>query len=834
MGAALMLLAALFISGCTETPSAAVVPTSTQTPLPTLALKTVKPDPTPTLDNSAPTRALPTPLITRSIVGQTQASAGSATPAPSGPTLTPSATPEIDERLQIGERAFEVGDYGLAAEQFGQALRQEPALEGDEQADALQNLGRSYLADERFMDAATIFNQLIALQGADEVPAETHFLLGQAYFGQDEFEDAVEAYETFLTKEPAMAGYVSLRIAEAYRALGDDAAVLAAYESAAEAPAYLVKEVQTRFLLADAYLGAGEYDLAIEQCDIIHDMAKTEATRGQVTFQAGAAELTSGDTEAAYERFLKGVNDYPGAYESYLGLVELVKAEVPVDDYQRGLVDFNAAAYAPGIEAFQAYIEASPEDFKPDAHLYLAWSHEALGDLESAFSELENYAEFEAADGLMEEAKMRARSGDAVSAVDLYQQYVDAYPDSEDAPFAAWQLATLAAELGDTESASEHFVWIADSFAEHEDAPEALYRAGQLAAANEDMETAVGLWMRAAEQYPANLFGSAALLDILLAESETGNGDSARSAAALAASPGNSTYQAVRARDLSEGKAPFDSSVPLSLPQDDSQEQETAESWLVEQFELDPDALNGEIVEELQQDERLVIGKRLWELGMYEEAKRELESLRQTYAEDPLATYQLALFFRDLGLYRSSIIAASTLLYLAGTHELDAPVYIGRLSYPTYYADLIVPLSEQNGFDPLLQFSLVRQESLYESFARSGAAAQGLSQVIPDTGAWIAERLQWPEYENDDLYKPYVGLNFGAYYLGQQLEYFDGDVHAALAAYNAGPGNAARWYETAGSDLDLFVDTIDFNETKTYVERIYAGYDIYSQLYGPQ
>ena len=241
--------------------------------------------------------------------------------------------------------------------------------------------------------------------------------------------------------------------------------------------------------------------------------------------------------------------------------------------------------------------------------------------------------------------------------------------------------------------------------------------------------------------------------------------------------------------------------------------------------------MSGDLVEALQEDSRLSVGKRLWELGLQEEAKRELEALRQDYAEDPLATYQLALFFRDLGLYRSSIIAAATLLNLAGTHELEAPLLIGRLAYPVYYADLILPLAEQFGYDPRLQFSLVRQESLFESFARSGAAAQGLSQVIPDTGAWIAEQLDWPDFENDDLYHPYVGLNFGAYYLDQQLEYFNGDVHAALAAYNAGPGNAARWYETAGSDLDLFVDTIDFNETKTYVERIYAGYDIYSTLY---
>ncbi|MCA9986447.1 MAG: transglycosylase SLT domain-containing protein, partial [Anaerolineales bacterium] len=71
-----------------------------------------------------------------------------------------------------------------------------------------------------------------------------------------------------------------------------------------------------------------------------------------------------------------------------------------------------------------------------------------------------------------------------------------------------------------------------------------------------------------------------------------------------------------------------------------------------------------------------------------------------------------------------------------------------------------------------------------------------------------------------------------AFYLDQQLDGFDGNVHAALAAYNAGPGNAARWYEVAGDDIDLFVETIDFTETRLYVERIYLGHAIYRHLYG--
>jgi soluble lytic murein transglycosylase len=192
----------------------------------------------------------------------------------------------------------------------------------------------------------------------------------------------------------------------------------------------------------------------------------------------------------------------------------------------------------------------------------------------------------------------------------------------------------------------------------------------------------------------------------------------------------------------------------------------------------------------------------------------------------------LALFFREIGLYRSSILAATSVLNRTNQTVFTAPPFIGRLAYPVYYADLILPLAEQYGYDPLLQFSLVRQESLFESFARSGAAAQGLAQVIPDTGAYIAQRLAWPNFVNEDLYKPYVGLAFGAYYLDQQLRAFDGFTAAALSAYNAGPGNAAIWYEQAGDDHDLYLETVNFAETRLYIERIYTGYVVYRFLYG--
>jgi len=796
------------------------------TPLPTLAaaLEQAAALPTPTLNPAAPTRSLPTPFVTE----QAGTSAPTATATPAGPTVVPSETPVPAKRLEIGDEAFAALDYLTVVEQFSQLLREDSSLTEEEQAELLYKLGRSYLAEEQWVDAATIFNQLLAF--TDSAPGDTQFFLGQSYLAQEDFQRAIEAYSEFLTQAPELGGYVYPLIAQAHSASGGTGAAIMAYESALGSPAHRLKEINTRRLLADAYLADGQTAQAVAQFDTIHDLAETEATRGQMIYLAGAAELATGNIEAAYERFQTAIQEYPGAYESYLGLVELVKADVPVDDFQRGLVDFNAAAYAPGIEAFNTYLAANPVDYQPETHLYLALSQEALGNREQALEQMELYAELEPENGLLELAKLQARTGDAATAVDLYEQYASEYPEGEQAPFASWWSAALTVQQGEVEAAIERFVRLAETYPDHVDAPEALHEAGSLAWENEDEDTAVELWLRAAREYPRSQYGSAALLQLVrFVPSE--EAEIRAEIEELAAKPGTIAYQALRARDIVQDVLPFAPQPAFVIPVGDVRDAAEAEAWLVEQFELEATDVAGALSPELAGDERLLVGKRLWELGLLAEAQQELEDLRQEYAGEPLETYQLALFLRDLGLYRSSIAAGVSLLTLAGQHELEAPPAIGRLSYPIYYADFILPLSEQYEFDPRLQFSLVRQESLFDSIARSGAAAQGLSQVIPDTGVWIAERLAWPNYENDDLFKPWVGLNFGAYYLAQQLAYFNGDVHAALAAYNAGPGNAARWYETAGSDLDLFVDTIDFAETELYIERIYAGFDIYRELY---
>src|SRR5574341_1092008 len=217
---------------------------------------------------------------------------------------------------------------------------------------------------------------------------------------------------------------------------------------------------------------------------------------------------------------------------------------------------------------------------------------------------------------------------------------------------------------------------------------------------------------------------------------------------------------------------------------------------------------------------------------LFRSGKQDFEAVRQDYQDDPLATYQLAIYFREIGLYRSSILAASRLLTLAEVSLLDAPLFLARLRYPIYFSDLVALYATQYNLDPLLVFALIWQESVYEGFATSSASAQGLMQIWPPTGEDIAARLSWPNYQPSDLQRPYVSVAFGTWLLRDELDRFDGSVYAALSAYNAGTGRAADWLEASSGDADLFVEVIDLSEPQTYVRRISEHYAYYKILYG--
>ena len=296
-------------------------------------------------------------------------------------------------------------------------------------------------------------------------------------------------------------------------------------------------------------------------------------------------------------------------------------------------------------------------------------------------------------------------------------------------------------------------------------------------------------------------------------------------------------YYSLRARDILLGSSPFQSSPSINLEPDIVKERKDAEVWFRLTFDLPPETdLSGPGT--FAQDARFIRGTELWDLGMYEEARAEFESLRETISTDPEGSFRLANYLYDIGLYRTAIFAAREVLSLAGMESqsasLTAPDYFNHIRYGLYYHDLILPEEERYGHDPLFMFSVIRQESLFEGFVRSNAGARGLMQVIPGTGAQIASELGWPlGYNDDDLYRPNVSVRFGSYYLNKNRDLLGSSIYGSLAAYNAGPGNALVWKELAGDDPDLFLEIIRYQETRDYIRFIYEIFDTYRTVYSP-
>lgn len=158
------------------------------------------------------------------------------------------------------------------------------------------------------------------------------------------------------------------------------------------------------------------------------------------------------------------------------------------------------------------------------------------------------------------------------------------------------------------------------------------------------------------------------------------------------------------------------------------------------------------------------------------------------------------------------------------------PMELWRLRYPAAWPELVLETSGSFGFDPVLVWSIMRQESMFQPWAASPAGARGLIQMIPSTSETVALEQGWDGYSPDALFEPAVSLRYGICYLSGIASEMNGPLKL-LASYNGGPHNAVgRWGASSLPD-DLFFGRITFNETRLYVEKVYANYAVYRQLY---
>ncbi|MCB9778976.1 MAG: transglycosylase SLT domain-containing protein [Alphaproteobacteria bacterium] len=161
-----------------------------------------------------------------------------------------------------------------------------------------------------------------------------------------------------------------------------------------------------------------------------------------------------------------------------------------------------------------------------------------------------------------------------------------------------------------------------------------------------------------------------------------------------------------------------------------------------------------------------------------------------------------------------------------------------RLAYPMVRTPELWAHGRNYGVDPFLMMGIMRQESRYQATVVSHAGAVGLVQVMPRTGAKVAALLGEGRYSPSQLEDPETNLRYGAYYMSLLIRRFDGVFPLAIASYNGGPHNMSRWYKPWRDrgevpELDVFVEHIEYDESRDYVKKVTGYYADYVALYGP-
>ena len=231
----------------------------------------------------------------------------------------------------------------------------------------------------------------------------------------------------------------------------------------------------------------------------------------------------------------------------------------------------------------------------------------------------------------------------------------------------------------------------------------------------------------------------------------------------------------------------------------------------------------------------------LLDLGLFEQAIDELHYAQKAWGDAPAIEATLAWTFlqqarteagtEQFTLLRSAISAMKRAYpqYLAAGGE-ELPSDILKVIFPIGYWDLIQKYSGEYKIDPFLAAALIAQESTFVRDIKSYANAVGLTQLMPRTARQYARTLKL-RYTSALLTNPEANIRMGMAYLADKVTEF-GEIHLALASYNAGERPVHRWsMERPGVAQDEFIDDIPFPQTQNYVKKILGTAEDYRRLY---
>ncbi len=725
--------------------------------------------------------------------GQQETSAPASTPVAASPdepgqerpAAPPRAAIEPVQLLVTEAAALERNGYWEQALSVrASAIQSGSALdEGDRIRLRLDN-ARLLLKLDRPADAQAA---LLEIDGSGSREAARRILLlsAQAALMLDQTDAALTAMQDYVNSDSPAWAVISLELARTLQRAGRGAEAIEWAQRAQGGMLPLQDELRAIHLTATELDIAGETEPALAAYDELLARSPWRDDQAAALSRIGALRRDAGELEFAQAAWTRLVDEYREYPESVEALAFLLDSGQGPSQLTIGRIRFEEGRWAEARTAMLNVLGGSDIlEERVAAEFIIAAIHEVNGDPDSAALGYAAVIERDASDPLAAESMMRMAEfalaqDDVFTAESYWRRVMTEHPQHARAEEAARRWAMQAVAAGRWAEAAQRFREAADAGAE--------------------------FWPQSAQ---LELRYWSALMHAQAGDLETA---SELASSVIEAQPGS--YAGLRAAALIDAEPP--QALEISL-----------DEWLVRLTgEATPPRVELESAAEWLAAQDLRLG------GFDDAADRMLGLWIDELASNPWSLAGAARFLAARDEASASARAAERLLAVFGLEWAEAPVELLRLAYPQPWPDVMALHAGAEGVDPLLLWSLIRRESLYDPDAAGLAEEVGLTQVIPLTGSDIAAGLGIT-YQHADLARPELSIRFGAWYLARQLEGFSDEPLMALAAYNAGPGNAARWEDEALlPGPDAFLAAMDFSSTRMYVRYVLQALAAYRAAY---
>lgn len=656
-----------------------------------------------------------------------------------------------------------------------------------------------------------------------EAGALAWFAIGYAHYLDAQYPAAIEAMQKAQPEIGELKDYTAFFIGSAE--------VLSNHP---EASFTYLRDFGTRFpdslYARDATVAYAKALLATNRsAEAVHLLeANRSPASADTEYLLGKAYQQNGENRNAAEVLSRVYYNYPTSYNADNAANDLKKipeaASLPPPTYnereRRADLLYKARRYAPAVDEYRAMLPVAPPGEVSAVYIQLANAYMKLGlpkDARSALDQVPDDGSDASAEKWYQRAEIARNANDDADlnsvlthmrtatpkspwlesalltagnmylllkdydrAIDMYREVHERFPSSAKASYAHWKSAWLTYRQNRAELAKKYFDEQIEYYSSSNEVPNAMYWRARMAEEDHEYGLARAYYQKLAERYRNYYYGVCARKRL----------------STLPDAPAVSVASLQRIGSMVK----YEPESLRTTPPDDDLHYERA--------------------------------RLLQNAGVVDLAVRELQA--GSSGGPSWEMIEIARIYTSGGEYFRALQALKHAI--AGYFSMDTsalPEEYWHGLFPRPYWDALRHYSEENGLDPYLVASLIRQESEFNPSAISHANAYGLMQLLPRTGKGEAKQVGLHHFSTDSLLEPTTNLQLGTHYFRSMVDHFGGQVEYALAAYNAGSDRVEDWRASGNfRNVEEFVESIPFTETREYVQAIVRNAEVYKRVYG--